>query len=254
MYDLLKFYTASKHVERVIIVDDASTIEPDYEAFVEYFRTATFKITILINSYNFGGPALSRNRGLAEVEAIDGKGCIFLDPDDFLPPGYVSMICDTFEENNEIGLISSRVKSKSENHNLKISNYTWNSSLSRMSLSDFAYYNPLILSGTALNLASGFKFPRFREETKLIAVEDYQFYLDCLRNEISVFSTSIPIVFYGLTGENLSKSKLKMAVKFSRVNIAEFKVHFFLVRFIVYLFRGIFMHFLLKLRQVRRMR
>lgn len=205
----------------LIIVDDHST-----DSSVEIIKSFSDKhenIIYLQTKSNSGGPATPRNIGL---DYANGEYVAFLDSDDTWFPkklefhinfmqrehsNFSSTFRNTFSHSSES---KSEIK---ESKYLKVYDY---SELLKKNLVDTSAV--IIKKETIGDI-------RFDTSKELIAIEDYDFWLQILKNKNEhILISKVATVNYRITGENISKAKFSMAKKFinviSRYEKSPFKI------------------------------
>lgn len=230
---LLRDIIKKKHnFKKIYIIDDASTDRfPKLETIL---KEAIYQNCEFIRSKeNFGGPAVSRNKGLDLAIAFGADLVTFIDPDDRLDCNIQEVLGHLTETYADVGMFSFARKTH-EGNAMSVPNVD-----KLVQLKDFTKYNPLILSGLSISLHN-LKATKFNEERKNIAVEDYIFYIESLKNGNKILQSNRSKIYYGAAGEHLSRNKISMLIKFARVNYFYFGWHSFLYRICAYIVRGLF--------------
>lgn len=204
----------------LLIVDDHSS-----DKSVEIIRSFSDKypnISFLKTITNSGGPATPRNVG---IDASKGIYIAFLDSDDTWFPKKLEFHMNfMLRENSNF---SSTYRNNfslpaqahwSLNKNLKLKVYSFKELLKKNLIDTSAVIIKKDIIGDI----------RFDPSPSLIAIEDYDFWLKILKaRDEKILVSKVETINYRITGENISRSKIKMAMKFFHV-LRKHEVSFFM--------------------------
>lgn len=191
----------------LLIVDDHST--DNSRQIINRYCEQDQRIKFLQTEHNSGGPATPRNIG---IENSSGDYIAFLDSDDVWYKDKLKFHLEFMQRENTN--FSSTYRNTFRNaweveHEIKPSKYlkvyTFHELLKKNLIDTSAVIIAKELIGDI----------RFNPAKKLIAIEDYDFWLQVLQkhNERIIVSKT-QTMNYRLTGANISRSKFKMARKF----------------------------------------
>lgn len=194
----------------LVIIDDHST--DGSQSVIQNYAAHNNKIRLLSTQKNSGGPATPRNIG---IEAASGEYIAFLDSDDTWFPRKLEYHLTVMQRENclfsstyrntfrTIAEIKSELKTS-----LKLKVYEYQDLLRKNLINTSAVVIHKSLIG---NL-------RFNTSQKLIAIEDFDFWLNILKkHQERIIVFGVETINYRITGTNISKSKFHMAKKFIRV-------------------------------------
>jgi teichuronic acid biosynthesis glycosyltransferase TuaG len=207
----------------LLIIDDHST-DKSLEIINGYVNSND-KIKLLMTPENSGGPATPRNIG---IDNAKGEYIAFLDSDDtWLLERLNFHMNFMLRENSKFSstfrnTFSNPAEMKTEiieSRDLKV--YSYNDLLRKNLIDTSAVIIHKSIIGDI----------RFDTSTKFIAIEDYVFWLEILKkhNE-KILVSEVDTINYRITGENISRSKVKMAKKFIDV-ISHFESSVFLIAY-----------------------
>lgn len=212
--------------DQIIIIDDCST-DNSVEQIQEFIKTKKIDIRLVNLPKNSGGPAYPRNIGikLAENDII-----CFFDNDDIWLKGRRNIIVDIFNETN-----ADAVFTKIHDNTKIVPSYIeGNKSYRYLTHFRIALLNELKLSTSAIrkNILEG---EGFCEEKIFVAVEDFDFWMTLSKKYLFVKS-DLKTVWYRRHTHNISKNKLRQAIKVMHVYKKHSKIWLFY--FITYVVRG----------------
>lgn len=191
----------------LLIVDDHST--DNSQKIIQSYCDKDERIHYLTTKKNSGGPATPRNVG---IDHAKGDYIAFLDSDDVWYNERLKFHMEfMLREHSDFSATYRNTFSEPKNmryeiqESKKLKVYTYHELLKKN----------LIDTSTVIIKKDLIGNIRFNPEKELIAIEDYDFWLNILKarkSEIIVSKTQT--MNYRLTGANISRSKLKMARKF----------------------------------------
>lgn len=204
----------------LLIVDDHST--DGSIDIIRKYSDAFEQIKFLQTEQNSGGPATPRNIG---IDNATGEYIAFLDSDDTWYKDRLSFhINFMLRENSNFSATYRNTFSENYQQNFEIQE---NKFLKVYDFHELMKKN-LIDTSTVIIKKELIGDIRFNPDRKLIAIEDFDFWLQILkkRNE-RILVSKVQTMNYRLTGANISRSKLKMAKKFydviSRYEVSPWK-------------------------------
>lgn len=201
----------------VIIIDDNS--QDGYEIFSqvskEIFSKNSIKLIIEKNSENFGGPALGRNKGIRYSLMNNIDYIHFVDADDVWDEKKIEITNNIIKKNNLLEnecIISTKYDLL--NSNIKI--IKQKIEIEKLTIKNFSKGNPIALSSVCISnkLLRNIKFNTRKE---FIAIEDYELYLNTLKNKKDIFRIDQILVYIDKNNNSLSSNKYKMLRKFIKI-------------------------------------
>ena len=199
----------------IIVVDDCSS---DNTNIILKDLILRGKIKFHRLSENFGGPSKPRNVGISMAK---GSWIAFLDADDLWHPMKLEIQIKNLIESNFKFCCTNKFDFKNLTDLKKVKAILgfWKISYPVILLKDFIPTSSVIIQADIL------KKLNFNESKSLISVEDYDLWLRVIKNGDSCLKLKTYLTYYRISGNQLSKNKLKRLKLFFLMFNNHFRVY-----------------------------
>lgn len=190
----------------LLVIDDCST--DNGIEIVKRVSEENSNVKLFVMDQNTGGPAGPRNLGFSNVE---GEYICLLDSDDVWHPKKLEYQLKLISEKNIV--VSSTMRTVFSNDSeINFSDLHYSSEVKKISYEKLLKKN-YIVTASVIFKADVVKGIEFNTSKNYVAVEDYDFFLEVLSRGNDLYIQQLPLVYYRITDQNISKNKFKMVKK-----------------------------------------
>lgn len=185
-------YNMTYSNKEIVVVNDGSN-----KATVEALSSVREYIDVLINQDNHG-QSIARNNG---IKSSDGKYILNHDSDDFFDPEFCIKAVSQFEKDDDVVIVTCQAKRFNKKGVIDV--YTPKGG----TIKDFLFSNSA-MGSSMFKKKDWIKVGGYEEKLPILGIEDWEFYINLLKNRGFAYVIQSPLFNYQLRA-NSSTSKIR---------------------------------------------